>query len=161
MSSARFWHFAFAIVFLVAYLHVNTPRGKGLATSQLLLFMLALPVLYLGSAVSDWDIWLFGIGGHRHPIFHSAAPYVLLVYLCRTVEVTDRFRTLIIIAQVSFALGLASHLVLDVIQYGNVKWIPGGTLDRMWLAGNAAVLGVAVWFASRRSASAAKFLGAS
>jgi hypothetical protein len=38
--------------------------------------------------------------------------------------------------------------VLDVIQYGNVKWIPGGTLDRLWLTVNAAVLAMAAWFAS-------------
>jgi hypothetical protein len=49
---------------------------------------------------------------------------------------------------ISFALGLSSHLVLDVIQYGNVRWIPGGTLDRLWLTANAVVLATAAWFAS-------------
>jgi hypothetical protein len=49
---------------------------------------------------------------------------------------------------ISFALGLSSHLVLDVIQYGDVRWIPGGTLDRLWLTANAVVLAIAAWFTS-------------
>jgi hypothetical protein len=49
-------------------------------------------------------------------------------------------------ARVSFALGLSSHLVLDILQYGDVRWLSGRTLDKAWLAGNAGLLGVVAWF---------------
>jgi hypothetical protein len=38
-------------------------------------FVATVPVLYLGTALSDWDITVFGIGGHRNPLFHSSISY--------------------------------------------------------------------------------------
>ena len=32
-----------------------------------------------------------------------------------------------------YGVGLASHLWWDVVYYGDVRWLPGATLDRLWL----------------------------
>jgi hypothetical protein len=109
------------------------------------------PVLYLGSALPDWDIRLFGIGAHRNPLFHSAVPYFGLGYAWRKIGLEEVVHQvggwrLVVAAQVGFALGLSSHLLLDIVQYGDVRWIPGGTLDRLWLAGHAVLLGLAAWY---------------
>ena len=32
-----------------------------------------------------------------------------------------------------YGVGLGSHLWWDVVDYGNVLWLPGGVLDRLWL----------------------------
>ena len=148
VSSARFWHFAFALAFLVMYLLGATKRRQGVPNAQLLCFVVTLPMLYLGSAISDWDISYFGIGGHRNPLFHSSAPYFLLVAVARLLGLTSWLPTLMTILSINLALGLSSHLVLDVIQYGDVRWIPGSTLDRLWLMAHAVLLGVAAWFAA-------------
>ena len=146
MSSARFWHFIFAIAFLALYLLIRTKRQQGLSGLQLLLCVITMPALYLGSAISDWDISYLGIGGHRNPLFHSSLAYFLLMTLARILGLTALLPTFMLVLGINFALGLSSHLVLDVIQYGDVRWIPGGTLDRLWLMANAIILGVAVGF---------------
>jgi hypothetical protein len=148
VSSARLTHFIFAIVFLAVYLVGQSKRGNGISGTQFVYLAVTLPVLYLGSAISDWDISFFGIGGHRNPLFHSSLVYFLLIALGRRTGLTALLPSLMGAIYISFALGLASHLVLDVIQYGNVKWIPGGTLDRIWLTVNAVGLAMAAWFAS-------------
>jgi hypothetical protein len=151
MSSARFWHFWFGVACLIAYLSLRHQHQE----SRLLLHPLALaalmPMLYLGSALPDWDIWLLGIGWHRNPIFHSALPYAAMTLLWRQLDrrgllpsaVGQRLRLAV---HVGFTLGLGSHLGLDIVQYGNVHWIPGGRLDRLWLGSNAVVLGLLAWF---------------
>ena len=148
VSSARLTHFIFAIVFLIVYLAGQSKRGNGISGTQFVSIVVTLPVLYLGSAISDWDISFFGIGGHRNPLFHSSLAYFVLVFLGRWTGLTALLPALMGAVHISFALGLSSHLVLDVIQYGNVKWIPGGTLDRLWLTANAVVLAMAAWFTS-------------
>jgi hypothetical protein len=153
VSSARLTHLIFAIVFLAVYLAGKSKRGTGLSSAQVACLVVTLPVLYLGSAISDWDISFFGIGGHRNPLFHSSLAYFLLMVLGRWTGLTALLPSLMGAVSISFALGLASHLVLDVIQYGDVRWIPGGTLDRLWLTINAVVLAMAAWFASSAPAS--------
>lgn len=32
-----------------------------------------------------------------------------------------------------YRVGLASHLCWDILYYGDVRWLPGGTIDRLWL----------------------------
>lgn len=150
MSGARFEHFLWGIVLGVVYLWLKKRRGDRLLLHPVLLAA-AVPVLYLGTALPDWDITVLGIGRHRNPLFHSAIPYFCLAWLWRKLGLPEVMYTiggprLDIALHVGFALGLASHLGLDVWQYGNVRWIPGGTLDRLWLGGHALLLGLVAWF---------------
>ena len=148
MSSARFTHFIFAIVFLAVYLVGKSKRSTELSGMKSVYLVVTIPVLYLGSAISDWDISFFGIGSHRNPLFHSSMAYFVLMAVDRWTGLTALLPSLMGAVYISFALGLSSHLVLDVIQYGDVRWIPGGTLDRLWLTAHAVVLAIAAWFIS-------------
>lgn len=150
MSSARVEHFIWGIVLEVVYVWLKKRRGD-----RLLLHPLALaatvPVLYLGTALPDWDIVLFSIGGHRNPLFHSAIPYFCLAWLGRKLGLSALVcglggARLEIALHVGLTLGLASHLLLDVWQYGDVRWIPGSTLDQLWLSGHALLLGLLAWY---------------
>jgi len=150
MSSARVEHFLCGIVLVVVYLWLKKRRGDRLFLHPVLL-VAAVPVLYLGTALPDWDITVLGIGRHRNPLFHSAIPYFCLAWLWRKLRLPEVVYSiggprLDIALHVGFALGLASHLGLDVWQYGDVRWIPGGTLDRLWLSGHALLLGLVAWF---------------
>jgi len=134
----------------VAYLFLKQRRGDRSFLHPVILAV-TVPVLYLGTALPDWDIMVFGIGGHRNPLFHSSLPYFALAWLWRKLGLADVVYTiggarLGGALQVGLTLGLASHLVLDVWQYGNVHWIPGGTLDRLWLSGHALLLGLIAWY---------------
>lgn len=151
MSNARFWHFWCGIAFFVVYLLLKQQFRQSRIFLHPLFLAVALPMLYLGTALSDWDIRFLGIGGHRNPIFHSAIPYLILAYLWGKIgyhptadELTGQ--RLVVGAHVGLAIGLCSHMVLDIAQYGDVRWIPGGQLDRLWLAGNAVLLGLAAWY---------------
>ena len=88
-------------------------------------------VALLGTWVSDWDLVL-GIGYHRSPITHSAIPGLVLGWLLIKWQLRS--------AGVGFALGLASHLLWDIVDYGDVRWISGGNNDRLFLFVNAVVL---------------------
>jgi len=150
MSSARLEHFIWGIVCWIVYVVLQKRRGDRRLLHPLAL-VATVPVLYLGTALPDWDITLLGIGGHRNPLFHSAVPYVCLAWLWRKVglaEVADALAgpRLNIALHVGLTLGLASHLLLDVWQYGDVRWLPGGTLDRLWLSGHALLLGLVAWY---------------
>jgi len=160
MSSARFEHFIFGIALWVAYLSLKQRRGDKLLLHPMVLAV-TVPVLYLGTALPDWDILVFGIGAHRNPLFHSSLPYFGLTWLWRKLGLADVVYTiggprLGSALQVGLMLGLASHLVLDVWQYGNVHWIPGGTLDRLWLSGHALLLGLIAWYPQYALAITAK-----
>jgi hypothetical protein len=160
MSSARFEHFIFGIALWVAYLCLTQRRGDR-PLLQPVVLAVTLPVLYLGTALPDLDIIVLGIGGHRNPLFHSSLPYFCLAWLWRKLGLADVVYTiggprLGSALQVGLTLGLASHLLLDVWQYGNVHWIPGGTLDRLWLSGHALILGVIAWYSQYALALTAK-----
>jgi hypothetical protein len=47
-------------------------------------------------------------------------------------------------------------MVLDVWDYGDVRWIPGNTLGRLWLSGHALLLGLVGWHVQYVLALAAK-----
>lgn len=150
MSSARLEHFLWGIVLAVVYLWLKKRRGDRLLLHPVL-WVATVPVLYLGTALPDWDIALFGIGGHRNPLFHSAIPYFCLAWVWHKLRLSEVVHTiggphLDRALHVGLALGLASHLLLDVWQYGNVRWIPGGTLDRLWLSGHGLLLGLLAWY---------------
>jgi len=86
----------------------------------------------LGTWVSDWDLFL-GIGFHRSPITHSALPALLFGWLILKYKLP---KMLII----GFSIGLASHMLWDIIAYGNVQWISGGNNDRLFLFVNFIIL---------------------
>ena len=132
--------------------------AKAVERSLALFVVVALPALYVGSALPDWDITLFSIGAHRNPLFHSALPYFFAGYLSRRLGLLTLLHhvgatTLIVPMQIGFALGLGSHLLLDIVQYGDVRWIPGGTLDRLWLALHTGILVLVAWYPQYVSAS--------
>jgi hypothetical protein len=152
--SARLQHFWFGVAFLLTYVWIKRQRQEGIMLLHPLALAVALPVLYLGSALPDWDIRLLGIGAHRNPLFHSAAAYFCLAYVCRWIGLERAVHNaggirLTMAAQVGFALGLSSHLVLDILQYGDVRWLSGSTLDKAWLGGNAVLLGLVAWYPQR------------
>jgi hypothetical protein len=157
VSSARFWHFVAGLIFLAGYLYTKRPH-RGQPASRLALFIAAaVPALYIGSALPDWDITLFSIGAHRNPLFHSALPYFFAGYLSRKLRLLSMLHTLgasalITPGHIGFALGLASHLFLDILQYGDVRWLPGGTLDRLWLAIHTGLLLLLAWYPQSASA---------
>ena len=160
MSQARFEHFIFGIALWAVYLFLKQRRGDRLLLHPVA-FAATVPVLYLGTALPDWDIMLFGIGGHRNPLFHSSLPYFCLAWMWRKVGLADVVTAIGGVRlgsalQIGLTLGLASHLLLDVWQYGNVHWIPGGTLDRLWLSGHALLLGLIAWYPQYTLANTAK-----
>lgn len=93
-------------------------------------FLLALIPCYLGTVFSDLDIRLCGIGCHRNPLLHSGLSFFILLWLVR--RQSEFLQTLVM----GFGVGLASHLLWDVLDYGDVRWLPGGSLDRVWLGAN-------------------------
>ena len=61
VSSARLEHFIFGIVLWVVYLWLKQRRGDRWLLHPVVV-VATVPVLYLGTALSDWDITVFGIG---------------------------------------------------------------------------------------------------
>ncbi len=127
-SLYRSQHGLAGTIFLVVYLWFN--RGRLRAPGPLPFLLVALLPTYAGTAFPDLDIQLLGIGGHRNPLFHSALSYLALTWL------PGRRGGFLRAALIGYGLGLGSHLLLDVVDYGDVRWLPGGTLDRMWLGAN-------------------------
>jgi hypothetical protein len=161
VSSARFWHFVVGLLCLGGYLYARRKRQGRSADSLVLFVVAALPALYVGSALPDWDIALFSIGAHRNPLFHSALPYFFAGYVSRQLGLLSCLHrvgagALIAPVQIGFALGLGSHLLLDILQYGDVRWIPGGTLDRLWLGLHTGILLLVAWYPQDVSAPLAR-----
>ena len=88
---------------------------------------LALVPCYLGTVFPDWDLRLLGIGAHRNPLFHSSLSFLVLRLLVGSRMGLPR----ILVA--GYGIGLASHLWWDIVAFGDVRWLPGSTLDRLWL----------------------------
>ena len=94
-------------------------------------FLAALIPDYLGTLFPDIDITLFGIGGHRNPLFHSSLSYWLLVVMLGG---RGRIARYIVIG---YGIGLCSHLFMDAFDRAPIRWLPGGLLvDRAWLVAN-------------------------
>ena len=115
------------LLMAVAALHPQRNESPGKVAG---FFLLALIPCYLGTVVSDLDIRLCGIGCHRNPLLHSGLSFFILLWLVRGQH--DFLQTLVL----GFGVGLASHLLWDVVDYGDVRWLPGGLLDRIWLGSN-------------------------
>jgi hypothetical protein len=138
MSVERIIHAIAGLVLLAAFLSL---RGKPVATITYVPLILA---ALLGTWVPDWDLFL-GIGFHRSPITHSAAPAMIALLL------PERFR--LPSALTGFSLGLSSHLIWDIVFYGNVQMISGGNNDRLFLFINACLLIVYAAWVGRRIGS--------
>ncbi|MEE9404011.1 MAG: metal-dependent hydrolase [Algisphaera sp.] len=147
MSKDRFIHFGMGLVVWGAFQMWQRRVGRSGATglekaegAAEWAGLTLLPFVALGAWLPDWDLYVGGIGFHRSPLFHSVLPVLVLGFLLRGIS---RFAL-----PVGLALGVASHLLWDIVQYGDVRWIRGGNADRLFLLVNAAVL--LVYALSRR-----------
>jgi len=122
-SADRIEHSLVGIILLIAYVSVIVNEQEIKKTASL--FLLALIPCYLGTVFPDLDISLFGIGGHRNPLFHSGLSFVILLFFVwRRNEVLQAL-------VMGYGVGLASHLWWDIVFYGDVRWIPGGSWGLM------------------------------
>jgi Domain of unknown function (DUF5942) len=128
-SAERAEHSLVGIIFLMAYVSrfVGTQETR---LGAVTFFLLALIPCYLGTVFPDLDITLLGIGAHRNPLFHSSLSFFVLLWL------VNRQSVILQVLVLGYGIGLASHLLWDVVYYGNVRWLPGGLLDRLWLGAN-------------------------
>ncbi len=129
-STYRAEHGLVGIVLLMGFYYLLKDRGS--SKIQLgLLFLLSLIPCYFGTVFPDLDIKFLGIGGHRNPLFHSGLLFFFLLFLLR------RNPSIFLHTLVSgFGVGIASHLLWDLFDRADVRWLPGGTLDRFWLGMN-------------------------
>lgn len=80
---------------------------------------------------------------HRSPLTHSALPAAVFVLATQNLRWVH--------AATGLSLGIASHLLWDTVDYGNLVGIPGGDADRIFLLSNAALLVIAaIWMTRRR-----------
>jgi len=125
-SGYRAEHSLVGIILLMAYASVFMDK-KGGSPGPIRFFLIALVPCYLGTVFPDLDITLFGIGGHRNPLFHSSLSYFLWFVL-------GRGRGLLLrTGVIGYGVGLASHLEWDALDHADVRWLPGGLMDRLWL----------------------------
>lgn len=142
-SADRAQHSLIGIILLMVFVSHFVRRQES-RLGAVTFFLLALIPSYLGTVFPDLDITFFGIGAHRNPLFHSSLSFLILWALVARQHVM--LQTLIL----GYGLGLASHLWWDVIDYGNVRWLPGGTIDRLWLAVNGLICILPLLMQSRR-----------
>ena len=129
-SSYRAEHSLVGILTLMGFAYTFT----GLVNSKLKLVALFLTTLipcYFGTVFPDLDITLLGIGSHRNPIFHSGIIFFLILFFIR------RSKSLVLSSLVvGFGVGIGSHLIWDLFDQADVRWIPGSFLDSAWLGVN-------------------------
>ncbi len=125
-SADRAEHSLVGILLLLGYMAAGAGNRADIGQAVGIFFAALVPC-YLGTVFPDLDIRLLGIGGHRNPLFHSSVSFFVLVLLIRR---QARFLHILV---AGYGVGLASHLWWDIIYYGDVRWLPGGTIDRLWL----------------------------
>jgi hypothetical protein len=128
-SADRAEHSLMGIVLLMGYVYLWVDQQGG-RLAALPFFSLALIPCYLGTVVPDLDITLLGVGAHRNPLFHSSLSFFLMLML------VGRRQVWLQPLSAGYGVGLASHLWWDVVDYGDVRWLPGGAIDRIWLGLN-------------------------
>jgi hypothetical protein len=124
-SAERAEHSLVGIILLMAYVAILVDKGRPFRAIGF--FFWAVLPCYLGTVFPDLDITLLGIGGHRNPLFHSSLSFFVLWVL------VGRKNAFLHTLVVGYGVGLASHLWWDVLYYGDVRWLPGGAIDRLWL----------------------------
>jgi hypothetical protein len=142
-SAERAEHSLIGIILLMAYVSrfIDTRETR---LGAVTFFLLALIPCYLGTVFPDLDIILLGIGAHRNLLFHSSLSFFVLYWLVR------RQSIILQAAVLGYGVGLASHLLWDTWFYGDVRWLPGGIVDRLWLAGNGLACLVPLMVRSQR-----------
>jgi hypothetical protein len=142
-SAERAEHSLIGIILLMAYVlrFIDTRETR---LGAVTFFLLALIPCYLGTVFPDLDITLLGIGEHRNLLFHSSLSFFILWWLVR------RRSVILQAAVLGYGVGLASHLLWDTWFYGDVRWLAGGTVDRLWLAGNGLACLVPLMVRSQR-----------
>jgi hypothetical protein len=143
-SADRAEHSLVGVILLMTYVSRFVER-QDTRLGALAFFLLALIPCYLGTVFPDVDITLLGIGAHRNPLFHSSLSFFVLLWLVNCQHV------LLQAVVLGYGIGLASHLFWDVIDYGNVQWLPGGMVDRLWLGANGVACLIPLLLTSRRS----------
>jgi hypothetical protein len=128
-SAERAEHSLVGIILLMAYVSRFVDRQET-RLGAVSFFLLALTPCYLGTVFPDLDIALLGIGAHRNPLFHSSLSFFVLLWL------VHRHSVMLQVLVLGYGIGLASHLLWDMVYYGNVRWLSGGMLDRLWLGVN-------------------------
>jgi uncharacterized protein DUF5942 len=142
-SAARAEHSLIGIILLMAYVSrfMDTRETR---LGAVTFFLLALVPCYLGTVFPDLDITLLGIGAHRNPLFHSSLSFLVLWWL------VTRQSVILQAVVLGYGIGLASHLCWDTLDYGDVRWLPGGMAGRIWLAGNGLACLVPLMVRSQR-----------
>jgi hypothetical protein len=142
-SAERAEHSLIGIILLMAYVSRFMDRRET-RLGGVTFFLVALVPCYLGTVFPDLDITLLGIGAHRNLLFHSSLSFFVLWRLVR------RQSVILQAAVLGYGVGLASHLLWDTWYYGDVRWLPGGMFDRLWLAGNGLACLVPLMVRSQR-----------
>lgn len=142
-SAARAEHSLVGIILLMAYVWRFVDRQET-RLGAVVFFLLALIPCYLGTIFPDLDITLLGIGAHRNPLFHSALSLFVLLWL------VNRRHVLWHALVMGYGVGLASHLLWDTVFYGDVRWLSGDLLGRLWLAVNGVLCLVPLLLETKR-----------
>jgi membrane-bound metal-dependent hydrolase YbcI (DUF457 family) len=91
----------------------------------------------------DWKVAKILRGfGHRNPITHSLLIPILLLFIIHRFELSQ---TEVLAAYNAFTLGVASHLLGDLIKTGNLVWIPKQHEDA-WFIVNGVILIALLYF---------------
>ena len=128
-SADRAEHSLVGILLLIAVMAASADNRANFGRAVGLFFVAVVPC-YLGTVFPDLDIWFLGFGSHRNPLFHSSLSFLVLALL-----VHGRGRWLHLLVA-GYGVGLASHLWWDVVYFGDVRWLPGSNIDRLWLGIN-------------------------
>ena len=129
-SPYRAVHSFVGLALLLAIAFVLRRKSR---SSPIPFILYALVPCYFGTVVPDWDIALLGIGAHRNPIFHGCFAYAFMAMAI--VRLKWHWAK---IPVYGFGIGLASHLLWDVVSFGDVRWLPR-EYDRWWLVLNGLV----------------------
>ncbi|MBT4092216.1 MAG: hypothetical protein HN580_28070 [Deltaproteobacteria bacterium] len=135
-NQKSFYRAAHSLIGIIALMgFVYTFADDNISRAKLFsIFLISLVPCYLGTVFSDLDIRLLGIGGHRNPLFHSGLLFFFFFVLAK------RFNSyLLAVIVAAFGVGLGSHLIWDIFDHADVRWIPGGSLDRLWLGINGLI----------------------
>ncbi len=86
----------------------------------------------------DWRIDAHFRGfGHRNPLTHSLLTPLVLYLMMQRLNISE---PTVIACFSAFTLGVAAHMLGDLIKTGNLVWIPSRKHENMWYALNASAL---------------------
>jgi Domain of unknown function (DUF5942) len=131
-SAARAEHSLVGILLLMAYVSRSADRPET-RLGAVGFFLLTLIPCYLGTVFPDLDIRVLGVGPHRNPLFHSSLSFLVLWWL------VYRRHVVLQVLVLGYGIGLSSHLLWDMVFYGDVRWLSGDMLGRLWLGVNGVV----------------------